>query len=170
MDLKRLGRTLSGIVLVASLLVHIGTFVPGIALSMHETWPLHLGAMASFGMLFLALGRLRVGSGHAAQRDLRRRAITATPAAAKVLFALTMVYVMFNFLAFMGEVPGTPEEVPGGGYALQNHGQVIRTLTRVEYQHFQTREVRGFSGHWVLFSLAPFLFFMWTWPRLQAAE
>lgn len=88
--------------------------------------------------------------------------------AARVVLALTMGYVMYNFFAFVGEVPGSLREVHDGGYELHSHGRVIRALTRVEYEHLQTLEVRGFSGHWVFFSLLPLVFFIWTWPRLQA--
>ena len=181
MDLKRIGQRVSGIVLVASLLVHLGTFVPAIGLSVDTTWPLHLGAMASFVTLFIALARLKSAGGQSpgagtrrerleAQRALRGRVIAATPPAVRVAVVLTCMYAANNFLAFMSELPGTPREAHGGGYELHSHGTVIRAITSTEYARFRALEVRGFSGHWLIFSLVPFVFFTWPWPRLQSTE
>ena len=47
---------------------------------------------------------------------------------------------------------------------------MIRAITSTEYARFRALEVRGFSGHWLMFSLVPFVFFTWPWPRLQPTE
>ena len=57
------------------------------------------------------------------------------------------------------------------GIALNDHGKVVRELTKQEYQHLQTLEVRGFSGHWILFSILPVTFFKYLYgPMKSAAE
>ena len=55
MSLRNVGRGVSGLVLGASLLVHLLTFVPSVAINMDFVWPLHVGAMASFLVMFVGL-------------------------------------------------------------------------------------------------------------------
>lgn len=50
----------------------------------------------------------------------------------------------------MSSQPGSPE-IQDGQYILQNHGKLIRTITEQEYHHYKANEVRGFSGHWLIF-------------------
>lgn len=55
---------------------------------------------------------------------------------------------------------GTPSIVDGK-FLLTNDGAVMRELTAAEYASFESNEVRGFSGHWLVFyfvTLAYFLF------------
>jgi hypothetical protein len=181
MDLKRIGQRVSGIVLVASLLVHLGTFVPAIGLSVDTTWPSPPGGHGELRHLvhrarsFEVRRRAESRSWNRrerleAQRALRGRVIAATPPAVRVAVVLTCMYAAYNFLAFMSELPGTPREAHGGGYELHSHGTVIRAITSTEYARFRALEVRGFSGHWLIFSLVPFVFFTWPWPRLQSTE
>jgi len=59
-------------------------------------------------------------------------------------------YAFINFMFFMSSQSGTPD-IKDGQYILQNHGQLIKTLTLQEYHHYKANEVRGFSGHWILF-------------------
>ncbi len=59
-------------------------------------------------------------------------------------------YAFINFLLFISSQSGTPD-IKDGQYILQNHGQLIKTITLQEYHHYKANEVRGFSGHWILF-------------------
>jgi hypothetical protein len=59
-------------------------------------------------------------------------------------------YAILNFFLFTFSQGGTPS-IKDGEYILQNHGTLIKTLTKEEYHHFKANEVRGFSGHWILF-------------------
>ena len=59
-------------------------------------------------------------------------------------------YALINFMFFMSSQSGTPD-IKDGQYILQNHGQLIKTLTLHEYHHYKANEVRGFSGHWMAF-------------------
>lgn len=61
-----------------------------------------------------------------------------------------LFYAIINFLLFMNSQLGTPE-IQDGQYILQNHGQLIKTLTEQEYHHYKANKVRGFSGHWLAF-------------------
>ncbi|MEN2400167.1 hypothetical protein GKZ90_0010285 [Flavobacterium sp. MC2016-06] len=59
-------------------------------------------------------------------------------------------YAVINFMLFMFSQIGTPD-IKNGQFILQNHGQLIKTLTEQEYHHYKANEVRGFSGHWIAF-------------------
>ncbi|MFT5916516.1 MAG: hypothetical protein ACJAWV_000118 [Flammeovirgaceae bacterium] len=60
-------------------------------------------------------------------------------------------YATINFMLFMSSQGGTPSIEEGGGYVLENRGELVKTLTKEEYHHYKANEVRGFSGHWILF-------------------
>jgi hypothetical protein len=59
-------------------------------------------------------------------------------------------YAIINFNLFMNSQLGNPD-IKDGQYILENHGQLIKTLTEQEYHHCKANEVRGFSGHWLAF-------------------
>jgi len=59
-------------------------------------------------------------------------------------------YAIINFMLFIASRLGSPD-IQNGQYVLQNHGQLIKTLTEREYHHYKANELRGFSGHWIAF-------------------
>jgi hypothetical protein len=59
-------------------------------------------------------------------------------------------YAFINFMLFMASQDGVPS-IKDGQFILHNHGQLIKTLTEQEYNHYKANEVRGFSGHWLAF-------------------
>ncbi|MES2812013.1 MAG: hypothetical protein V4670_06040 [Bacteroidota bacterium] len=73
-----------------------------------------------------------------------------TPTWMSVIAIGGFFYAFINFLLFMTSQGGTPE-MRDGLYILHNHGQLIKTLTEQEYHHYKANELRGFSGHWILF-------------------
>ncbi|MFW6163836.1 MAG: hypothetical protein ACODAJ_13785, partial [Planctomycetota bacterium] len=76
-----------------------------------------------------------------------------------------VAYAFINFFAFGLGAQGTPAE-EDGRYYLHNHGTRLRTLSRAEYVRYRAREVRGFSGHWMLFSAIPTVYFLFLRPHL----
>jgi len=77
----------------------------------------------------------------------------------KIVVFASFFYGIANFLLFMSSQPGGPA-IENGQYILQNHGTLIRVLTEQEYHHFKANEVRGFSGHWLVFyGVAAAIFF-----------
>lgn len=60
------------------------------------------------------------------------------------------LYTILNFILFAISQPGSTD-IKNGEYILHNHGTLIKTLTEKEYHEFKANEVRGFSGHWILF-------------------
>ena len=73
-----------------------------------------------------------------------------TPTWMAVIAVGGFLYAFINFALFFTSQVGTPE-IKDGLYVLSNHGKLIRILTEQEYHHFKANEVRGFSGHWILF-------------------
>lgn len=73
-----------------------------------------------------------------------------TPTWLAVLAVGGILYAFANFMLFMGTQIGTPE-IKEGHYILQNHGELIKTISEQEYHHYRANEIRGFSGHWIAF-------------------
>jgi hypothetical protein len=80
------------------------------------------------------------------------------PRWARVLLQAACLYAFVNFAIFMATTPYSAEQ-RNGEYVLTNHGQVVRVVSRAEYEANLARELRGLSGHWILFSLVPALVF-----------
>ena len=121
-------------------------------------WLLHIGIFVVWIPAILKLKK------NQAFNHLQKSSILArgNPAASfKVVFRntptwLTIIalagffYAVINFTLFAAGQPGVPE-IQNGNYILQNHGQLIKTLTEQEYHHYKANEARGFSGHWIAF-------------------
>lgn len=72
------------------------------------------------------------------------------------IVSILYIYAILNFILFMGTMEGGPS-IRDGKYILSNHGNIIRELSFEEYQLYRRREVKGFSGHWMLFYSAALL-------------
>ncbi|MCF6142509.1 hypothetical protein L1S34_14550 [Flavobacterium sp. K77] len=79
-----------------------------------------------------------------------------------------LVYAFINFMLFLSSQDGTPD-IKDGQYLLQNHGQLIKTLTLQEYHHYKANEIRGFSGHLIAFyGVATAVLFKFSGLRTEA--
>lgn len=85
-----------------------------------------------------------------------------------VIGAGLFVYSMVNFLLFALHSAGGNPVLQQGKYLLMNHGKLIREVTASEYAALRTNELRGFSGHWLLFYFVPAAYFLF-WKRKEAA-
>jgi len=59
----------------------------------------------------------------------------------------------------MAKSDGGVPDIWQGIHVLHDHGRLIREITLPEYIHYTFNEVRGFSGHWLIFYFAPLVFF-----------
>ena len=73
-----------------------------------------------------------------------------TPHWLTAIAVIGFFYAIINFLLFALSQPAVPD-AHNGQYFLENHGQIIRTLTEQEYHHYQANQLRAFSGHWIAF-------------------
>ena len=139
--------------LFSSLFVHLSTFF-GIDPSKHVpwVWVLHLGIfVVFFPMVFV--------QGLKSRKDFWSKIFAAIPRWARYTIKFFFAYTIINFALFFFLSQGGTPEVRDGKYVLHNHGQVIRELSKNEYEWQRAYVIRGFSGHWMVFYLVPALVF-----------
>jgi hypothetical protein len=140
--------------LLGSLAVHLAALSGiDIAEQFPAVWMLHVGIFIVF-VPYVFSSRKTMGSrpSWAQYRDLVPGSILWTGVG---IFA----YVFLNFALFMNATEGGNAALREGKYLLLQHGTLIRELTQAEYAAFKANEVRGFSGHWMLFYFMPFAYF-----------
>ncbi|MEM5317597.1 hypothetical protein [Paraburkholderia sp. JHI869] len=131
---------------VISLVVHItALFGVDLAALIPAIWVLHVGIFVVF-IPFLFLSRKELGRERAL--SLLRKGL---PSWVVVVGTMLVIYTIANFLLFMLHTEGGNPAVQDGRYVLLNHGKLIRHLTASEFTAFKANELRGFSGHWLLF-------------------
>jgi hypothetical protein len=135
-------------VLIVSLVVHVSTFL---GFDPMAKWPgvmfIHLAIFPPFiAALFYA--------SRTAGKDPRGqdRVFNSAPRWLRILTGVFFAYAFVNFAAFIVLTEGGGPDERDGKYFLRSHGRVIREITEVEYHQQQAYVVRGFSGHWMLFS------------------
>ena len=140
---------------VLSLAVHISA-LSGIDVSAHLpfVWLLHVGIFVVF-VPFVLSSRKYLGT-----KPTFSEVRAAFPGWAIAVFIAIFAYALVNFLIFMAATEGGSPSIRDGKYVLDSHGKVIRELTEAEYFSFKANELRGFSGHWLVFYFAPFAYFM----------
>ena len=85
------------------------------------------------------------------RKDFWEVAMGKSPGWMKKLAAVLFAYAFFNFFMFLVLNKGAGPAEIDGRKVLQSHGNIKRELTDEEYELYQAREVRGFSGHWMVF-------------------
>lgn len=167
---------LAGLIFLVSLIVHFITFLPHPTVSMDLVWPIHVAIFIPFGAMLLLLAlqkrtprrslwqvlkRANEQPNDQADADFDRQArviervVHSVPLPVLILGITLLFYTIVNFVIFMGLVGGGSPAEDNGRYYLSNHGNYIRELTEDEYHQYQAYEVRGFSGHWLIFSFVP---------------
>jgi len=116
-------------------------------------WALHVGVFVVFiPMVFQLKERESKNDPMALFRGL--------PTWAGFTIALLMLYVVLNFfIAFGSSVEGTPT-IRGGSFVLAQKGKLVREISESEYHARKAAEVRGFSGHWLIFYFVPLSHFL----------
>ena len=156
----------------ACLLIHLSTFLPNLDVSMRQVFYMHFVIIILFGSMVLSTIKvIKSGKG---SYDLQNRIGTfrsmlkAIPIPAQLMAGFFFVYALINFAVFIVLMEGGSPSASDGLYYLHNHGQKIRDLTSAEYRRFLAYEVRGFSGHWIIFSLIPTIFYFYREGILNA--
>jgi hypothetical protein len=141
--------------LLLSILVHFSALL-GIDVSLHfpYVWGLHIGIFVVF-IPFVLMSRGTLGA-KPRWTDIRQQ----FPGWAIALALCVWIYVIVNFVLFILFGGGGSPNVINGEYVLSNHGRVLSHLTETAYRRHVTNEVRGFSGHWLIFYLIPCLYFL----------
>jgi hypothetical protein len=143
---------------------------------MSDAWPLHVGAMIVFGAMVITLAAKQKGarplhkpgesyfawwsSSQSASRTYMAQIIKSVSMTIRILCAAVFIYTLVNFALFIKYSEGGGPFTENGKYYLKSHGHIIRELSEQEFYRFRSYELRGFSGHWILFSFIPAVYFL----------
>jgi len=146
---------ITSILLILSIAAHTATYF-GIdpQVKFPAVWLLHFGIFIVFIPAFIAYRNEYGGRfGNIDHESVMRRA----PEWMRILLKVFIIYTAINFgLFFVNSEAGAPD-IWEGQYVLQNKGTLIRELSQDEYERYQMYEVRGFSGHWLIFYYYPLI-------------
>jgi len=150
---------------VLSLAVHVAAlFGFNASTQIPHLWLLHLGIFVVFIPMVLT-SQKRLGS------KVSFAKLRAVFPAWVVTFGLVLaVYVALNFLFTMISLREGGPGMQNGKFVLQSHGRFIRELTATEYTALKANEVRGFSGHWLIFYYIPLVYFLFAKRSNPAVE
>ena len=73
-----------------------------------------------------------------------------------MVFLVLIVYVFSNFMICSSLLQDGPAGILNGTFIQNNHGK-IKVITELAYNKLSLIELRGISGHWIIFSLIPVL-------------
>src|SRR5260370_6600612 len=136
--------------LIVSLVVHTSTFL---GIDPMVVWPgimfIHIAIFPPF--IAAIYYSERIGGKEQGRQD---RLINSAPLWLRILTGLFFAYALVNFAVFKVLSEGGGPHERDGKYVLQEHGTVLRELSEAEYHQQRAYVVRGFSGHWMLFSSA----------------
>lgn len=169
------------LVFASSAAFHFASYFPAVPVSMALAWPLHLATMAVFAMMSFSIDAqlkrqpmmpakgflARWNARNQQYKEIQSKLIALAPRPLRIACKAAFIYAIINFALFMPLMEGGSPSVKNGNYYLQSHGRKIRDLTKDEYLRFQSYELRGFSGHWMFFSIVPMTYFLMVYPRLQ---
>lgn len=135
--------------LVVSLAAHISTYL-GVdpEQSLPYIWLLHIGIFVVWLPALAVQGTLPRGA------DGKFKPFAYAPKWMRWLTSAAFAYALINFAVFIFLVHTGSPSYEGGRYILQNHGKFVRQISEQEYHQYRAYEVRGFSGHWMLFYAA----------------
>ncbi|MBL7982403.1 MAG: hypothetical protein JNL52_11420 [Flavobacteriales bacterium] len=151
--------------LLASMFVHASTFITDREpLPMAVVFPL-TGLM--FILFFIAVRVARKQDMHVNGGWSWKQVLEHAPKWTHYALAALAAYTGFNFLFSLwylneGLTPGVVQ----GQYVMQDHGNVVRTLSQAEYWRHSAYELRGMSTHIILFT-AVALGMLWSHVRKE---
>ena len=148
----------AAVLLIVSLVVHASTFL---GIDPLAEWPgvmfIHIAIFPPFiAALYYAQ---RIGGKKQGHQD---RVFQSAPLWLRTLTVVCFVYALVNFAVFVVLVEGGGPHERDGKYFLTSHGTVLRELSEAEYHQQRAYVVRGFSGHWMLFSCGALTFLVGT--------
>lgn len=156
--LERVAGPIAALVCVIAIVIHALSIMK---IDVQQHFPpvmaLHVLIFVCFIPFVLSLNKRFGGCAKLAQLA------TILPKWTLILSGLIMAYAMINFFLSIGALGATPE-IRDGQYILHNKGTLVRVITEVEYHHARALILRMFSGHWIIFSGIPALYFLFAKP------
>ena len=146
-----------------SLVVHVQALMGmDVASSIPSVWFLHVGIFVVF-LPFVLLSRKDFASNGSLFGMAKGLPLWVAMLGGGIFF-----YALVNFALFMVHTEGGNPTFENGKYLLMEHGKLIREITAAEYSAFKVNEVRGFSGHWLVFYFVPAAYFLfWRAPSAR---
>lgn len=156
-------------VFVASVVVHILSLIPGTVLPFDLAILLHVGALlALFGVMFHAsVMRKRALRARFTPQAIAKANKPQLPRLLTTFGMAVFVYVLVNFSYFFITNDGSAR-IRDGKFVLMHKSVERRELSEAEYHEHQRQELRGISGHWVLFSGFAVGYCLFVVPRVRA--
>lgn len=146
--------------LLLSVIVHLAT-VGGLNLFAESefTFLLHAAIFPSFFYMILSARKNLKGL---KRGEFNSLLFKSSPKFVAYAGIAVFVYALVNFgYSMLHLLEGSPT-VKDGVYILENHGRHVKDLTELEYFSLKRMELRGFSGHWLLFFMVPFIYFKYV--------
>ena len=75
-----------------------------------------------------------------------------------IVLLLMLIYVLINFYTSMSILVDGSPEIIDGRYVLNNHGEIVE-VDKSQYVKMCYTRVKAFSGHWIIFSIIPYIYF-----------
>ncbi len=153
---------ISFVLLVISLCVHIITFWN---INLEERFPyiflLHVGIFVLIAPVLLLqkieekqedekIISLQNGFNETKVKKENLNEKSSIPKLLIIAYVLVGFYAVLNFMIFGFGAEGNPM-IKGDKYVLDNHGHIVRELSKDEYDIASAQSLRGFSGHWIVF-------------------
>ena len=135
-------------------MVHISAIVEAGPAGFQWVWLLHPGVFVVFVPFVFMINRTQARIG-----NLQEAFFKSVPWPALALGFVLFVYTGVNFLVVLAKSGGGVPDIWQGVHVLHDHGRLIREITEIEYIHYRFNEIRGFSGHWLIFYFAPLSYF-----------
>lgn len=136
---------------IIGLVVHLlSVFDYDVIESFPFVWALHVGAILVMFPAIIELKKtapaLQVeGQYSRRQVNVFKHLSQNAPRWLVAIVVLSFAYAFINFILFKASHQGSPEII-NGQYRLNS-----KTITALEYHHFNANLLRGFSGHWLFF-------------------
>jgi len=166
---------------VLSVLFNLATYIPALKVSTRQAWPLPLVSIAvCVAMLFSAAAQRRREPKQPAnglfaklrarferRYDSERKMMDAVPDWVGIACMAAILFAVINFGVAVMLTDGGSPVAANGRYYLEYRGVHVHDITQYEYQRYQANEVRGLTGHCLVFSMIPAAYFLVVYPKLR---
>jgi hypothetical protein len=75
-----------------------------------------------------------------------------------IIIFILFAYVFINFFVSADRMKNGTVNILNGKYVLDNHGEITE-IDKKEYVEMKYIQIKTFSGHWIVFSIIPYLYF-----------
>lgn len=136
-------------------------------LNMDAIWPgamvLHIGAIALLAPM--SATEYRSGTGTAV---FGRQFLRAKPKLAGSVLKLLGWLALVHFIVFLIQSHAAARSVVNDQYVLNDHGRILRVLTRTEYVRLKGAELRLFASGWLFFYFVAWVH--WWFPKADSVS